>query len=468
MSQTAMTPRSPAAPPGARQSRTGQDTARLHAKVARRLVPLLGLLYLVSYLDRSNIAFAGPNGMNEDLGLTASAYGLASGIFFLGYVALEIPSNMALHRFGARRWLVRILLTWGLVAAATTWVVNGTELDIARLLLGVAEAGCLPGIVLYLTYWFPAKARTRLNALFFLSLPLATVLGAPLSSLVIEHADGLFGLAGWRAMFLVEGVPALLLAVLVWKVLPDGPRDAKWLTPRERDTLLAELEPEQGPSDRPQDRPAGRRGGTAVREWLGPRALALGVAYFGLIYGLYALGFFLPTIIAGFAGASGRPFGLLERGLINAVPYAVAAVAMLLWSHRGRRDRGPGVRVAAPTVLGALAVPVALEMHGPLATMAVVTVTAVGTLCAIPAFWSLPTEMLSRRAAPAGIALVNSLGSLSGFAAPYFTGWLKDGTGSTRPGLWLAGALMLLSAVIVLALGRARDTGPAAHAPDVR
>jgi MFS family permease len=417
---------------------------RLYRKVARRLLPLLGLLYLVSYLDRSNIAFAAPNGMNEALNLSSSAFGLASGIFFLGYSLVEVPSNMALRRFGARAWLVRILVSWGVVATLTAFVTSAGQLQTARLLLGVAEAGCLPGIVFYLTLWLPKNVRTRLMAVFFVALPLSTALGAPLSGLIVQYADGLAGLPGWRAMFLLEGVPALLLAVVVWRALPDGPRQARWLTDAERDWLLARVaEDEPEPSVK-------RRGGG----WFTPRTFALGFAYFGIVYGLYALSFFLPTIIAGFQGDNGREFSIVERGLINAVPYALGAVAMLVWGRRAQRTPGAAWTVALPAVLAGVTVPVALYMHGPLATMLVISVCAIGVLSAIPVFWSLPTAMLGKEGAAAGIALVNTIGSLGGFAAPYFTGWLKDWTGSVRPGLWLTGGLLICSALIVTALRR--------------
>ncbi|GAA3225227.1 MFS transporter [Streptomyces thermocoprophilus] len=431
----------------AETARTGEEISadRLYAKVGRRLLPLLGLLYLVSYLDRSNIAFAAPNGMNEALNLSSSAFGLASGIFFLGYSLVEVPSNMALRRFGARAWLVRILVSWGVVATLTAFVTSAGQLQIARLLLGVAEAGCLPGIVFYLTLWLPKNVRTRMMAGFFVALPLSTALGAPLSGLIVQHADGLAGLPGWRAMFLLEGIPALLLAIVVWRALPDGPREARWLTDAERDWLLdrvAEDTPE------PERRP--RRGG-----WFTPRTLALGIAYFGIVYGLYALSFFLPTIIAGFQG--GRRPRVLHRGArfdqrraVRAGRRRDAAVGQAGAARAGRPlDGGAaggarrGDRADRP-------------VHGrpPLVTMIVISVCAVGVLSAIPVFWALPTAMLGKESAAAGIALVNTIGSLGGFAAPYFTGWLKDWTGSVRPGLWLTGGLLVCSALIVTALRR--------------
>ena len=428
--------------------------AAAQRKAARRLLPLLGLLYLVSYLDRSNIAFAGPNGMNHDLALSSAAFGLASGIFFLGYSVLEVPSNLALRRFGARVWLTRILLTWGAIATATAFVQNGGQLETARLLLGMAEAGCLPGIVLYLTMWFPNEVRLRLTAWFFLSLPLSTVLGAPLSGMLVQWSNGLFGLAGWRSMFLLEGAPALLLAVVLWKLLPNGPQQARWLSAEEKALLTDDLARDAA---LPSRKSAASAGHTA-KELLAPRVWGLALAYFGLIYGQYALGFFLPTIIKGFEEQSGGHFSTIQSGLINAVPYAFAAAAMVGWARRAQRSSSRAPFVALPALLAGLVIPCALYLGGPLPTMAAITVCAVSVMSAIPVFWALPTEMFSTRAAAAGIALVNTVGSLSGFAAPYITGWLKDYSGSTKPGLWLAGAMMVLSAALVVLLDRKRPT----------
>lgn len=214
-------------------------------KVTIRLVPFLGLLYFINYLDRVNIGFAGPSGMKAELGLTETAFGFASGIFFIGYLVLEVPSNLALHRFGARRWIARIMVSWGVVATAMAFVPNETWLYVLRFTLGVVEAGFFPGILLYLTYWFPQTQRAKIVALFMTAVPISTALGSTVSSLIIQYGHGVFGLSGWRFMFLVEGLPAIVLAVVTWFFLTDRPAQAKWLTPAERDWLTAELEAEQ-------------------------------------------------------------------------------------------------------------------------------------------------------------------------------------------------------------------------------
>ncbi len=413
-------------------------------RAGRRLIPLLILLYFVNYLDRVNIAFAGPNGMNDELGLSATAFGVAAGVFFIGYLLLEVPSNLMLHRFGARRWIARILVTWGIVATAMAFTPNSTVLIVLRFLLGVAEAGFFPGIILYLTYWFPAAQRARMTAWFMTAIPISTALGAVLSTLIIRYADGLFGLAGWRVMFLVEGIPAVALAFVTWFLLTDRPGTANWLPEAERDALERQLaaEREQAATGSP---------GTVLDALRSPRVLALSWVYFGVVYGLYALGFFLPTIIKGFAQQYGTTFGTVEQGLINAVPYVVGLVAMILWT---RRAVNPTVRVAVPALVGGLAIPVALYLSNPWLAMIAVTICACSVLAALPGFWSLPTAYLTGAAAAAGIGLINSLGNLSGFVAPYVTGLLSDATGNNRLGLWVVGLCMVSAAAVTWALRR--------------
>ena len=429
------------------ESVVGSDDALVRSGVrraGRRLIPLLILLYFVNYLDRVNIAFAGPNGMNDELGLSATAFGVAAGVFFIGYLLLEVPSNLMLHRFGARRWIARILVTWGIVATAMAFSPNSTVLVVLRFLLGVAEAGFFPGIILYLTYWFPAAQRARMTAWFMTAIPISTALGAVLSTLIIHYADGLFGLSGWRVMFLIEGIPAVVLAFVTWFLLTDRPGTASWLPEAEREALERQLaaEREQTASSSP---------GTVLDALRSPRVLALSWVYFGVVYGLYALGFFLPTIIKGFAQQYGTTFSTVEQGLINAVPYVVGLVAMILWT---RRAVNPTVRVAVPALVGGLAIPVALYLSNPWLAMIAVTICACSVLAALPGFWSLPTAYLTGAAAAAGIGLINSLGNLSGFVAPYVTGLLSDATGNNRLGLWVVGLCMVSAAAVTWAVRR--------------
>ena len=415
-------------------------------KVALRIMPFLALLYFVNYLDRVNIGFAGPNGMNTELGLTATAFGFASGIFFLGYLTLEVPSNLALHRFGARRWLARIMITWGIIATVLAFVPNPTSLVIMRFLLGVAEAGFFPGIILYLTYWFPAAQRAKAVALFMAAVPVSSAIGATVSSLLIAHGHGVFGLSGWRFMFLVEGIPAILLAFATWFYLTDRPEQAKWLTEDERRWLTTELDNERKATEAEHHWP--------LRKALThPRILGLAFVYFAIAYGLYALGFFLPTIIAGFGEEFGTKLTVLQAGLVNAIPYVVGALVMVPWARHGDRTGERKWHVALPMLVGGAAIPVALYLGNPYATMTAVTICAMGVCAALPTFWALPSNFLSGTAAAGGIALINALGNLSGFVAPYVTGWLRDLTGTQRTGLWVVGACMVAGAVVAVLLG---------------
>ncbi|MDL5158227.1 MFS transporter [Actinomycetospora termitidis] len=434
----------------------GRRTLR---RVAVRLLPLLVLLYFVNYLDRVNIGFAGPNGMNRELGLTATMFGFASGIFFIGYLVLEVPSNLALHRFGARIWITRILVSWGIIATAMAFVPNATTLIVLRFLLGVAEAGFFPGIILYLTYWFPAEQRARAVALFMTAVPVSVAVGSVVSSLLISSGDGLFGASGWRVMFAAEGVPAILLGVLTFFALTDRPGQARWLRDDERAWLTSKLEAEARATEQTAHWPLRR----ALTH---PRILALAFVYFGITYGLYALSFFLPTIVAGFEQQFGTKLDVLARGFVTAIPYVVAAVVMVFWGRRA--DSAGSMRsrawfVAAPALLGGLAIPVALYLANPWLAMAAVTLCAVGVCGALAPFWALPSQFLTGAAAAGGIALINSLGNLSGFTAPYITGALADVSGSQRAGLWVVGVCMVAAAVVAVLVGTriARERGEA-------
>lgn len=435
--------------PGVDEASLGRATRR----AVRRLAPFLGLLYFVNYLDRTNIAFAGPNGMNDDLGLSGRMFGLAAGIFFLGYLVLEVPSNLALHRFGARRWIARILVSWGVVASVIAFVPNAGTLVALRFLLGVAEAGFFPGIILYLTFWFPQRQRARMTALFLVAVPLSSAIGAPLSAWVIEQGHGFLGLAGWRTMFLLEGVPAVLLGVVAWFFLTDRPAQARWLPDAERDTLQRQLDHEEAVR-RTTYQVSLRESLTSGRVW------ALAFVYFGIVYGLYALGFFLPTIIAGFTKTFDVHWSVMQAGLVTAIPYVIGAVAMVPWALHGDRTRERVWHVALPAIVGGVAIPVTLYLGSPVAAMIAVSVCSVGIMCALPTFWSLPTGYLSGAGAAGGVALINSIGNSAGFVAPYITGWLGEATGTDRTGLWLVGVAMVAAGVVAVRL-RAAPTARA-------
>ncbi|MEE1799534.1 MULTISPECIES: MFS transporter [unclassified Streptomyces] len=425
-------------------------------KVSIRLVPFVALMFFVNYLDRTAVSFAEPNGMGEDLALTAAQFGFASGVFFIGYIILEVPSNMALHRFGARRWLARIMVTWGIVSLLFTWVQNSEQLYALRFLLGVAEAGFFPGAILFLSQWVPTRHRTKVLALFYLAQPLTTVFGAPLAGWLIGH-HGLFGLEGWRVMFLFVSIPAILLGVIAWFYLIDRPADAKWLTPAEKEWLTAELTAENAAktgADQSHGRAALKEAFRNGRVWI------LAMVYFGFIYGLYALAFFLPTIIEGFQESFGTSFSVMDKALITAVPYLPAAVVLFFWSRHATRHGTRTWHVAGPAVVGGISIPVALYMDSPAATIAVITVTACAIFAALPVFWSIPSRFLTGAAAAAGIALINTAGNIGGFAAGYVTGWLKDFSGSYTLSMFVVGGFMLLSAVLMVVLARRRPANP--------
>jgi len=418
-------------------------------KVAIRLVPFVALMFFINYLDRTAIGFAAPNGMNDDLALSAAQFGFASGVFFVGYILLEVPSNLALHRFGARKWLARIMVSWGIVALLFTWVQNFEQLVILRFLLGVAEAGFFPGAILFLSLWVPAQYRGRILMLFYLAQPLTTVIGAPLAGALIQQHGVFFGLEGWRFMFMGVAIPAIVVGVIAWFYLKDKPSDAKWLTTEEQVWLTGALQKERAATEaRENTHVSARFAFKSGRVW------ALSFIYFGFIYGLYALAFFLPTIIEGFQEQTGQTYDVFMKGLITAVPYLPAAIVMYFWSRDASKRGLKTWHIAIPAVAGAVSIPLALFAGSPVATMAVITVTACAIFAALPNFWTLPTQFLTGVAAAAGVALINTIGNLAGFSAPYITGAVHDWTGGYELPMLIVGIAMLASAVIMVLLAR--------------
>lgn len=418
--------------------------ARTLRRVTVRLVPLLMALYFVNYLDRTNLGIAKAE-VSADLQLTSTMFGLASGIFFIGYVLVEIPSNLALARFGARRWLARIAVSWGVVAVAIAFSPNVTTLLVLRFLLGVAEAGLFPGVVFYLSQWFPAAYRARVVGVFMLAIPIASAIGTPLAAWLIQAGHGFLGLDGWRFMMICVGAPAVILGVICWFYLTDRPADAHWLPPEERQWLIDTLAAEHHHVSTTFRFPL-------RRTMSSPRVWALALVYFGIAYGLYALAFFLPSIIAGFKKTFSLQLSLVEVGLITAIPYVFGAVAMFAWSRHAGRTREHVWHVALPLLLGGLAIPVALYLGNPFAVMVPVILAAIGIFGALPVFWALPSRFLAGASAAGGIALINSVGNLGGFAAPYVTGALQDLTGGNRAGMWAVGVVMVIGAGLVVAL----------------
>ena len=419
-------------------------------KICTRLVPFVALMFFINYLDRTAIGFAGPSGMNTDLALSAAQYGFASGIFFLGYILLEVPSNLALHRFGARRWLARIMVTWGIVAVLFTFAQNFTQLSSLRFLLGVAEAGFFPGAILFLSLWVPARYRSRILGLFYLAQPLTTVIGAPLAGWLISQ-HGVLGLEGWRFMFLGVGLPAIAIGVVAWFYLADNPSKAKWLNKDEQDWLNGELTAEAATKTSSHEKHSVRAVFTNGRVW------TLSFIYFGFVYGLYTLAFFLPTIISGFEAQFGTKFDYIQKGFITAIPYLPAAIALYFLTRHATKHGVKPAHLIVPALLGAASIPLALYAGSPALTIAIITVTACAIFSALPNFWTVPTQFLTGIAAAAGIALINTMGNVAGFAAPYITGWLKDLTGDYKVSMFVVGGFLLLSAILMTLLSRRKQ-----------
>jgi ACS family tartrate transporter-like MFS transporter len=406
--------------------------------VRRRLIPFLFLLYVVAYLDRVNIGFAALD-MNRALGFSATVYGLGSGIFFVSYTLLEVPSNLVLARVGARRWIGRIMLSWGLVSIAMAFVRDAPTFYVLRFLLGAAEAGFFPGIIYYLTHWFPARERAGAVALFMTGTAIAGVIGGPISSALLL-LDGLGGLSGWQWLFIVEGVPAVLLAPVVWRRLDERPADAQWLTPAERGWLVSTLEAEAVAM------PArGHRLGEALssaRLWL------LAAVYFCIVLAFYGVSFWLPQIVQ--SQSDWPSWGV---ALVASVPYVVAAVGMVGVGARSDRTGERRWHVAVPALVGALGFVAAAT--GPLTvafSLTALSTAALGIWGALGPFWALPTAFLRGTAAAGGIALVNAVGNIGGFVGPTVVGYALDATGNFAAGLWVLAAGLVVGALLTLAL----------------
>jgi D-galactonate transporter len=412
---------------------------RTMLKVMRRLVPFLMLCYFIAYLDRVNVGFAGPS-MIKDLGFSQTVFGAGAGIFFIAYFFFEVPSNLALDRFGARKWIARIMFSWGLISGSMAFVTGEFSFYVVRVLLGIAEAGFFPGIIFYLTLWFPAAYRARIIGWFMFAIPISTVIGAPISGLVLG-LDGVAGLRGWQWLFVVEAIPSLILAVVVWFYLTDRPADAHWLAPEERQWLTDRLAAEQ------RNRESFVRL-DVLQSLLNPRVLLLGIVYLGVVTPNYGITFFLPQIINAFGGLSN-----LQVGLINAFPYAVGAIAMVLWSRHSDAVHERVWHTVIPALMIAVGFVAAAMLTNPYLKMLAIAVAAFGIFSVLPVFWTLPTAFLSGSAAAAGIAAVNSIGNLGGYFGPQVFGILKDATQSDFSGLIFLAACALVAAVLTFVLG---------------
>ena len=408
-----------------------------YRKVTVRLVPFLFLCYIVAYLDRVNVGFAKLQ-MLSDLHFSETVYGLGAGIFFIGYFFFEVPSNVILHRVGARVWIARIMITWGVISGATLFVRTPWQFYGLRFLLGLAEAGFFPGIILYLTYWYPAHRRGKWTAAFMTAIPLAGVIGGPLSGWILKSLAGHAGLAGWQWMFLLEGIPSLIVGVLVLLYLDNGIRQARWLTEPEKAVLERNIRAE---SEQKREHSL-REVFTDARVWW------MSFIYFSFVMGLYGVTFWLPTIIK--ATGVNDPFHV---GLLTAIPYFAAAVAMVVVARSADRRRERRWHLAVPAVLGSLGLALStLYGHQTGLAMVMLTVGTGAALATLPTFWALPTAILAGTAAAAGIAMVNSIGNLAGFVAPYLVGWIADLTHSTNAGMYVLAVVLVAGAGLTLAV----------------
>lgn len=408
--------------------------SQTYNKVAWRLLPFLFLCYVCAYLDRINVSFAKLH-MSHDLGLSDAVYGLGAGIFFVGYLLFEVPSNLILLKVGARRWIARIMVTWGLISAAMMFVTGPVSFYVLRFLLGVAEAGFIPAILLYLTYWFPNRRRSKVTALFLTGIPMSGVIGGPLSGWIMNHFNGVHGLAGWQWLFLLEGLPTVAVGVVAFFFLNDRVADAKWLTADERALIEHDLAAEQ-------------KGHAlhSIRDGLtNPKILLLSCIYFFFTMGLYGVSFWLPSIVR----ASGVT-DALDIGLLSSIPYAAAAVTMILVSRNSDATGERRWHLSMAGFIGAAALCASVYFaDNTTLAMVALTIGTMGVMTTISQFWVMPPAILAGGAAAAGIALANSVGSLSGVVSPYVIGWVQETTGSTGGGVLGLAASMVIGGLLV-------------------
>jgi sugar phosphate permease len=434
--------------------------ARTIRKVMWRLMPFLMLCYFVAYLDRVNVGFAALR-MNKDLALTQTAFGFGAGIFFIAYFFFEVPSNILLERFGARKWIARIMFSWGVVAAAMAFIPqisHATGIDTTttfvtlRVLLGVAEAGFFPGMIFFLTIWFPALYRARMIGLFMAAIPLSTVIGGPLSGGLL-YLEG-FGLTGWQWMYLIEAIPALILSFVVLAYLTDRPDQARWLAADERAWLIERHAVENRLRVKAQH--------FTILQALGnTRVILLAFIYFGINAATYGIGFFLPQIVSGFG------LGYAWTGVVTTFPYILGVLGMVFWGRHSDKTKERREHVALAILMAGLCIAGSTVVDNPVGKMILFSIAGFGIYGAQPCFWAMPTTFLSGAAAAAGIAAVNSLGNLSGFFGPYVMGRIKDSTGSYTIGLLAIAAILGFAMLVALSITHDRQLESPAEAEAV-
>ena len=417
----------------------GAIESRTIRKLQLRLLPFLFVLYVISFVDRINIGFAALT-MNKELAMTSQQFGFAAGVFFFGYCLFEVPSNLLLHKIGARIWIARILITWGILAALTGFVHTVHHLYVLRFLLGLAEAGYFPGIVLYLTYWFRHREQARALALFMTALPVTSIVGAPISGLILDHAHWL-GVSSWRWLLVLEGLPAVLFGVLTYFVLPNRPADAKFLTSEEKEWLSASLL-------REERKKLERHHYSVGQALLNPRVLCLGVIELGIVTCSYTLNFWAPQLIKSLS----NQYSNTAVGLLVMIPYVVGTVVMVLVSRSSDRNLERRYHAGIPVMLGGIGLLLMGVFHSPVAIVALLSLLAIGAYGWCAPFFALPCEFLTGSAVAAGVALINSIGNIGGFAGPYAIGVVSGWTGGIYGAFALLGLPMLLSATGLLLL----------------
>ena len=418
--------------------------------VRRRLLPLMIVCFFIAFLDRVNVGFAALQ-MNEDLGFSASIYGLGAGMFFIGYFLFEVPSNLILHRVGARRWIARIMITWGLIAAGMAFVEGAKSFYVMRFLLGVAEAGFFPGMIYYISLWFPARERARATAIFILGLPISVLLGAPLSTALLS-LDGMGGFHGWQWLFVIEGIPAVLLGFVVLRYMTDRPADAHWLPAAQRDWLVAKLAQEQAAT-------ASLHRASALQTLKDPKVLTLALAFLCNVVPIYGITMWLPLIVKSAGNLTN-----FQVGLITTLPYICAAVAMIVNARHSDRTGERKLHILFGALAGGVGFAIAAAAESPFVGLAGICLGAVGIWAANTVFWTLPASLMTGAAAAAGIGLINAVGNLGGFVGPYMIGWIRDSYGGFKPAmLSLAGFLVVYGTMTYLFLRRAEARGEIAR-----
>jgi ACS family tartrate transporter-like MFS transporter len=425
---------------------------KLILKVSWRLLPLIVVCYLVNYIDRTNVSFAALT-MNKDLGLSAYMYGWGAGIFFFGYAFFEVPSNMVLQRVGARLWIARIMITWGIISGLMATAKGPVSFLVLRFLLGVAEAGFFPGMIFYLTHWFPSAVRARAISILYVAIPVSNALASIISGAILGM-DGTLGLRGWQWIFIIEAIPAVLLAFVVLKLMTDRPALAAWLNPEQREWLEGELQ-----AERHRVESAGRL--TMLQALTDPRVLVLSAIYLTSVTAGYGVVFFLPQIVKGFGLSN------LMTGFVTAIPYAIGTIGLVLWGYSSDRRKERRWHLIISTALAAVGLLCAGWLTHSFWAIVAMSVFMVGIYGSRPTFWPLPSVFLTGAAAAVGMALINSIGNLGGYFGPMMVGWIKDSTKSFEMALYFLAACALLSAVITFFATRATHA-PGASQPESR